>query len=72
MILRWIDCTGWEAAVTKTYSESLLGCGKLDEPQELADAVTAAADSISEWGFGKVTINDAKKLDDASGNQIVT
>ena len=49
-----------EAAATKTYQE----------PQELADAVTAAADSISEWGFGKVTINDAKEALDASGNQI--
>ena len=53
-----------EAAATKTYQEVYPDAASFDEPQELADAVTAAADSISEWGFGKVTINDA------SGNQI--
>ena len=48
-----------EAAATKTYQEVYPDAASFDEPQELADAVTAAADSISEWGFGKVTINDA-------------
>ena len=50
-----------EAAATKTYQEVYPDAASFDEPQELADAVTAAADSISEWGFGKVTINDAKE-----------
>ena len=59
-----------EAAATKTYQEVYPDAASFDEPQELADAVTAAADSISEWGFGKVTINDAKEALDASGNQI--
>ena len=50
-----------EAAATKTYQEVYPDAASLMNRQELADAVTAAADSISEWGFGKVTINDAKE-----------
>ena len=49
-----------EAAATKTYQEVYPDAASFDEPQ----------DSISEWGFGKVTINDAKEALDASGNQI--
>ena len=37
-----------EAAATKTYQEVYPDAASFDEPQELADAVTAAADSISE------------------------
>ena len=35
-----------EAAATKTYQEVYPDAASFDEPQELADAVTAAADSI--------------------------
>ena len=60
-----------EAAATKTYQEVYPDAASFDEPQELADAVTAAADSISEWGFGKVTINDAKEaLEEKAGTII--
>ena len=37
-----------EAAATKTYQEVYPDAASFDEPQELADAVTAAADSISD------------------------
>ena len=71
MILRWIRLHRHRRQqATKTYQEVYPDAASFDEPQELADAVTAAADSISEWGFGKVTINDAKEALDASGNQI--
>ena len=59
-----------EAAATKTFQEVYPEAASLDAPQELTDAVAAAAESISEWGYGKVTINDAKEALDASGNKI--
>ena len=59
-----------EAAATKTFQEVYPEAASFDAPQELTDAVAAAAESISEWGYGKVTINDAKEALDASGNKI--
>ena len=46
-----------EAAATKTFQEVYPEAASFDAPQELTDAVAAAAESISEWGYGKVTIN---------------
>ena len=56
-----------EAAATKTFQEVYPEAASFDA---LTDAVAAAAESISEWGYGKVTINDAKEALDASGNKI--
>ena len=58
-----------EAAATATYQEVYPDAASFDTPQEMTDAVAAAADT-SAWGYGAVTINDAKNALDADGNPI--
>lgn len=59
-----------EAAATATYQEVYPDASSFDTPQEMADAVAAASAEAASWGYGAVTVNDAKQALDASGNPI--